>query len=509
VKRSETGQEMHYADYAKKQGIKLELSKFRDHWRKFFNGQMRYLRHPGTKAGYETALEEWYLLKAQIDGQRDNIKVYNHHLALFNSVVEYWNAFGTPRSERSLQQSVIQFIELIQEQMKSPVLPERIRVKEFLNERQEFDHEFNRIDEEQRILVEGHSFRLISELGSKPYLLPNKWQDRIARMTPIHQDKKPQTIQYWWDDYFADMTKKHESNQITDSTYADRKYALASFRKFLDLQAHVTTLGNGLLDQYNDTLQVNKQIKKKSKISYMKTAKMFVRYCKLAVECALTDCPLLEKKYKYVDPQGTGRTRQQKKLMLWTSGDFEKALALPEPYRCFCLLFLNCGFRHIDLSHLQHIDIDSDNRRIVIQRHKLNKLETAPVISYKLWDATWDALQANMRTTGSLVFGDVHDAFKSWWKDNARSIGRLDYLRKTGSTIVAQYDRGLDDFYLGECMTTTAKVHYSFNDGEPCEKLDRAIQYLGSKFGLSDAPGKTVELTPEIIEALQKMGISA
>jgi len=494
---------MNFAAQCKEKGIKLELSTFRDHWRKSLNGRMHYLRHPNeTKAGYETALEEWYLLKAQIDGQRANIAVYNHHLALFNSVVEYWNAFGVPRAEKQLQRSVSQFIDLIHEQMKLPVLPERIRVKEFLNEHQEFYHEFNK-----PIDAAGLWFTTL-DFGTIDYQLPDKWQDRIARMTPIQQDKKPQTIQYWYDDYFADLQQRHEAGQITDSSFHDRKYALASFRKFIDLQAHVTTLGNGLLDQYDKELKTNRTLKKKSKISYMKTAKMFVRYCKLAVGSDLTDCPLLEKKYTYVDPQGTGRTRQQKKLLLWSPDDFAKAMALPEPYRCFCLLFLNCGFRHIDLSHLQHGDIDSANQRIVIQREKLNKLDTAPVVSYQLWEATWESLQECKRSTGSLVFGSVHDSLKTWWKRNRPEKLRLDYLRKTGSTIIAQYDRGLDSFYLGEALNETAKIHYSFTDGEPCPHLDKAIKHLGSKFGLCEAPGKTVELTPEIIEALKQLGVT-
>ena len=84
----------------------------------------------------------------------------------------------------------------------------------------------------------------------------------------------------------------------------------------------------------------------------------------------------------------------------------------------------------------------------------------------------------------------------------------MDYLRKTGSTIIAQYDRGLDSFYLGEALNETAKIHYSFTDGEPCPHLDKAIKHLGSKFGLCEAPGKTVELTPEIIEALKQLGVT-
>lgn len=498
---------MNYAELAKRNGIKLELSTFRDHWRKSLNRKMHYFKYPQTKNGYESAIEEFYLLKAGIDSNRDNIEVYNHHLTLFKSVIDYYDAFGTPRSESKLKQSINQFVELIQEQIKQPILPEKIRLKEFLDNNKTFDSEFNRIDQEQRIQIDGYSFKLSSDIGTSKYQLPDKWQDRIDRLTPTIQDKKPQTIQFWFDDYLKTMNKKYESNQITKTTKDDRGYALSNFKKFVDLQSHITTLGNGFLDEYDHSLQINKKLKKKSKNDYMKTAKMFVRYCKLHFECDLNECNLLDKHYKYIDPQGTGRTRQQKKKMLWTKEQFAKALLLPEPYRCYCLLFLNCGFRHIDLSYLQQGDIDHDNQRIIIQRQKLNKLDTAPVINYKLWNMTYESLNECRRTVGNLVFGSVHDSFKSWWKRNGLGI-RLDYLRKTGSTIVAEYDRGLDDFYLGECCKNTAKIHYSFNDGEIMPILDRGLEYLGSKFGICDAPAKTVELTPEIIAGLKKMGIA-
>jgi integrase len=500
---------MNYAEASKSKGIKLELSTFRDHWRKSINGQMKYFRHPQTKAGYEAALQEMFLLKAQIDGSRPHIGTYKHHLQLFNSCLAYYDAFGVPLTERKLHRQIQQLVEVINDQLQQPTLQQKIDVNEFLLRNKEFNQEFVPAD---NVRVETLSTDQIglwidpTYFGQLEYQLPNKWLDRIARMTPEATDKKPQTVQYWYDDYFRDMEKKHDSNQITDSTYADRKYALSSFKKFVDLQSHITTLGNGLLDKYDDSLQSNKQLKRKSKQSYMKTAKMFVRYCKLAVDCDLTEAPLLEKTYKYIDHQGTGRTRQQKKLLLWSKDDFDKALQLPEPYRCYCLLFLNCGFRHIDLSYLQHIDIDNANKRIVIQRHKLNKLDTAPVINYKLWDATWEALEECKRSTGKLVFGSVHDAFKQWWKRNGIGM-RLDYLRKTGSTTVDQYSNGISEMYTGDCLTTTARIHYSFNDGEVNPTLDKATDYLGNKFGLCEAPTKTVELTDEIIEALQKMGV--
>jgi hypothetical protein len=120
-------------------------------------------------------------------------------------------------------------------------------------------------------------------------------------------------------------------------------------------------------------------------------------------------------------------------------------------------------------------------------------------------DETYKSLQQCRRSTGKLVFGDVHDSLKSWWKRHTNGK-RLDYIRKTGSTIIKT--AGLADMYLGECLTTTTQIHYNFSDGEPCPDLDRAIQRLGFHFGLAPEPPKTIEATPEVLAILRQNGIS-
>ena len=206
----------------------------------------------------------------------------------------------------------------------------------------------------------------------------------------------------------------------------------------------------------------------------------------------------------------------EKKEKLWSPEDFLKTLAeLPDPYPCYLMLMMNCGFRHVDLAELRKVDLRNKEKRIVIQRHKLNQQETAPVISYKLWDKTHALLKKAISTDPVYVFrnsrgGSVEDSIKSWWKDRPDHVAKgktLDFIRKTGSTIVAKYDFHLDVMYLGECLTDTAKKHYSFIDGEPCPALDEAIQHLGSVFGFAQKTVRKVKLTPPVIEALTKAGI--
>ncbi|MCA8998125.1 MAG: tyrosine-type recombinase/integrase [Planctomycetaceae bacterium] len=187
--------------------------------------------------------------------------------------------------------------------------------------------------------------------------------------------------------------------------------------------------------------------------------------------------------------------------------------AFLERYPCYLILMLNCAFRHVDISELRWSDLQLDDGRIVIQRNKLNQQKTAPVISYKLWDRTLELVKATMGRHPEYVFtnragGQVGNALRKWWGENRAKYGldgkRLDFIRKTGSTRVAQFDRNLDEVYLGESLSTTARIHYSFNDGEPCQSLDDGLAHLGAELGFCDPPNKTIELTPELIEKLKE-----
>ncbi|MEZ5943216.1 MAG: tyrosine-type recombinase/integrase [Planctomycetaceae bacterium] len=189
---------------------------------------------------------------------------------------------------------------------------------------------------------------------------------------------------------------------------------------------------------------------------------------------------------------------------------------LPEAYPCYVMLMLNCGFRHVDVSELQWSDLRLSEERLVIQRNKLNQQDTAPVVSYPLWDTTIELIERHKSDHEKFVFtnhagNQVEDSIKTWWGRNRDKYGlgekRLDYVRKTGSTFVERRERLLDEIYLGESLSTTAKIHYSFNDGEPCKELDKAIAHLGAEFGFCEPPTKTIELTPELMEKLAAAGI--
>ncbi|PQO27635.1 hypothetical protein C5Y96_19095 [Blastopirellula marina] len=496
---------MNYAEYCKANGIPLDLTPHtpRNCWKKYKGGDTFYFKHPLTKEGYRAALEEWILTKAKFSGERPNAQVYQHHQELFGKVVQYYEAFGTPADERALHKDVTSFLEFLAECLTQPYLSDTVTVMQFFKDHPAFKAEFMELP--------------YSSLGMPIYDLPEKWKDRIARMEPIKLDKVPQTVSHWVDAYL-DRVKDRLARKRSGS---NRGHKLANFKNYADLQAHISIINNDYVEAYHRHLEKS-ALATDSKKGYFATFKMMVRWCGRQTQCDLTTPSNLDsKEFGFHEPKGVGRKRMEKKKLLWSKQEFDLALMLPEPYRCYCLLMLNCGFRHVDISELQHGDIHWEESRIVIQRNKLNQLATAPVISYPLWEKTIEAIHAareNMPDDPTYVFrnesgGPIEGALKTWWTRNKhdRHLGqkRLDMLRKTGSTIIAKWDRMLDELYLGEALGTTARIHYSFTDGEPCQSLDKAIAHLGAQFGLAEEPTQTVELSAaalEVLKQIQKTG---
>lgn len=509
---------MNYAERCKQQNIKLELSWYRarDYWCKKVGGTPYYFKHPITLEGYRTALHEWILLKAQISGERPNAPLWQHHRDLFLLVQRYWEQFGLPTQESKLARQVDEFLEWIQEGLNQPELPPQMPIGEFSSgkKRPEFLAEF----------VQG-----FTSLGiSAQCQLPDKWRERLDRLTEKKHVKEPQTIGHWLDKY-VDRVEKRGGKYIRETTADDRDFKLRHFKKHRDMQAHVTSIDGTFVEEYHAALEDAKtqptkhggrtvrDLSRSSKEGYWKAFCMFVRWASAQQTCELSLPAYLDSNERsFREPKGTGRTRQAKKSMLWSVEEFKAALGeLPSPYDCFVLLMLNCGFRHVDLSELRHVDLQLGESRIVIQRNKLNQQETAPVVSYKLWDKTLTAIKATMSSDPEFVFtnevgGQVENSIKVWWKRHKAKYGgkRLDYLRKTGSTMIAKIDPNLDELYLGESLKTTTRIHYSFNDGEPCQAFDDALQAVGAQFGLAEQPAKAVILTPEMIKTLQAAGFA-
>lgn len=516
-----------WSDRKKAAGVRLELTWFaaRNCWKKKHKEIVYYFKHSNSKSGYEAAWSEWLRKRDELDGTRKNALVYQQHKELFERVLSWYDAFGVPITEQAIHDQVQAFLSWLDELYQQPDLTDSLPMGAFCrpNKRAEFYHEFTGIRSSELDSWMVPSSGGYTLLGRTGYDLPPKWLDRLDRMSSVANSKEPQTIGHWLDKYIQRVSARG-GKFITPNSARDRAFKLAHFRGYTDLLAHVSVIDEVYLERYHAALdsaiseKSEVELSRDSKIDYFGAFRMFVRWCSQQRACELPPPANLDsKEFSFREPLGTGRKRQQKKAMLWTVAEFTHAIAvLPKPYPAYLMLMLNCGFRHVDLSQLRWVDLQLDQQRLVIQRNKLNQQETAPVVSYPLWDKTVELLKDAASADPVYVLrnqdgGSVENSIKVWWKRNAHKheLGhkRLDFIRKTGATMIARIDSSLDDMYLGETLSTTAKVHYSFHDGEPCRGFDDSVRQMGSEFGFSEAPLKTVTLTQEVLAKLAAAGI--
>ncbi|QDU94044.1 tyrosine-type recombinase/integrase [Lignipirellula cremea] len=504
---------MNYAERCKVNGVKLELTahKARSIWKKKHKGKVYYFHQPLTKSGYEAAVLEWLQVRAKLDAERPNADVWQEHQEMFRRIAEYWEKFGLPSNERKLAKQVAEFVDFLEIGLTLPELELPIPY----DYPTEFEDEFVEFDG----LGGGHLL-----FGDHGYWLPDKWTDRIDRLKQKQYLKAPQTIEHWLQAYKTRIDKR-TGKHIEPTTARDRHAKLVPFENYADLGALIATVDESFVEDFESHLDESKNringnpLGKTSKEGYFKAFAMFARWAAGQKDCEFQQpANLSTNERRFREPDGHGRKREKAKAELWSPLEIDTAMTkCPDRVKLYILLCLNCGFRHIDLAHLRHGDIRIEEKRIVIQRKKLNQEMTAPAVSYLLWDRTVELLEEQRADHPllALVNRDGNQItpsnLSSWWRRYRCNFGlagkKLASLRKTGSTIVSQFDRGLDTVYLGECLSNTAKIHYSFDDGEPCDQLDKAIQELGSRFGFCEPPAKTVTLTSEVMEKLKLAGI--
>ncbi len=511
---------MNWYKQQKKSSKKLELSWWQPkgrngRWRGEKNGKRKVFNYPNTKVGYEAALQDWYLYLRQLDGDREHAKEYKYHRTELNKCLNWYNDYGVPDDEEAAYQQLIQFLARLDEAEKQPEL---VFIDTLIQGSKTINGKRDRSENAFIMAFWGKK-----DFGSANWELPLRWQDRIALLKNVAPKKLPQTIDYWFEAYL-NRVEKRGGKFIKERSAKDRRLKLTHFKDFANLKDHITTIDEAYLEDYHSTLdefvspKTNQTVSRTTKVDYFSVFRMFVRWSSQQRLCELEPPANLDsKEFTFREPKGTGRVRQEKKKMLWSVEEFTDGIEeLPAPYPCFLMLMLNCAFRHIDISELRWSDLHLNEERIIIQRNKLNQQASAPVVSYKLWDKTVQLIEETKSDDAEFVFtnstgGQVEGSIKTWWgrkRENYNLKGKtLEYIRKTGSTIICQIDRQLDEVYLGETLSSTAKIHYSFTDGEPCQDLDDGIAKLGHQFGYCEPPSLKMEVTPEMMKVLEDAGL--
>ncbi len=476
-----------YSEHAKRHGIKLELHWWVRNkrtgngcWRKKFNGQQLYFNHPNTKAGYETAVLEY--ARKKLD--RPNAAVWKHHRLLFEKVAEYHEHFGTDDSK--LADAVTEFLSWIDGFLNGKAkLPERIPVGAFTSstKRPAFSDEFI-----------GKDF---SDFGMLSYKLPDKWQDRISRLQPSMPVKRvPQTIAYWAEDLLRQKKMMADAKQRSQRTVKDARQKLKVFRDWIGDTTHVNSINSETWKGYSQEL-FNRNLKTTSIRGYLNSAKEFIEYCVDDDACNLEHAPkrlrrrsMIIRDIEDVPNDANG--------LIWSKREFHDALQnLPNEWQAWLLLMLNCGYTQTDLNELKHSEYRDG--RIIRRRTKTKRQSNPPVVNYKLWDATVDAIENVKSEHGEFVLltergarltSASHDNVSRNWQCKRKRIGldgkELRGIRKTGSTTLKQhsYLGWTTGLYLGHSGDIKDR-HYDAKDGRIYKPLDEAIVWLGEQFGIN------------------------
>ncbi len=182
--------------------------------------------------------------------------------------------------------------------------------------------------------------------------------------------------------------------------------------------------------------------------------------------------------------------------------------ASSERKRLWWLLMLNTGMYPSDLARLTHDEVDWKAGRIRRKRSKTrDRSPNVPKVDYKLWKETFALLKKYRSEHPTLVL--LNEDGNPLWREVERN-GRIDRdnnlrtawfqllteimklpkeqrkplksFRKTPSTMLQQSKYGrFAEHFLGEAPHSVTAKHYAHENGA---EFDRAVRWLGSKFGI-------------------------
>jgi len=288
-------------------------------------------------------------------------------------------------------------------------------------------------------------------------------------------------------------------------TYGDLLDRFKTFQQFVGTNT-LDTLDETLVRRYYNhliSLDSRSGIRKRNLFN---TFRALVRW--LHSEGYLEKMPRnLTVQWEFVEHLRDGH-RQALADKLYTKDDVKSMLASLGPRGRACVLLgLNSGFTEVDIAVLRKSEVNLAEGRITYSRTKTIRVKNAPIVSYKLWNMTIEALRAVESQSEDLWFTTrdgqplktskvIEDRYVEWslvaqrWKDWQKS-GKVPnkpfkMLRKTGATIIGDSEyRPWVELYLADVPTSIAGRHYDIKSGKVIAELDKAIIYLGQQLGLS------------------------
>ena len=461
---------MGWSQQQKKKGVRLSLTWFapRKCWKKKVGGQVKYFKFPDSGRGYEQAIEAWAAWKkehdqpADPDGQRQRLE----------RMTEWYRVQGEPEGE----EGTLAEIEAAMSSNQRVLTTEEIK------------HQYPAWPEPP--------FKLARmELGQVA-----KWNERLRVSSRPTRRKLTDYVTLFLESKLAQV----KGSVRKPKTYGDLVNRFKAFKQFVGTST-LDALDENLVRRYYNHLISLEGVSGVRKKNLFNAFRMLTRW--LYSEGYLEKMPRnLNAQWEFVEHLKDGH-RQALANKLYTKEEVKTILATLGPRGQACvLLAANCGFTEADIAVLRKSEVDLVEGRLVYSRTKTMRVRNAPVINYKLWNITVEALRAVESQSADLWFTTrdgrplktskvVEDRYVEWslisqWWARWQKSGKVPrkpfkMFRKTGATTIGDSEyRPWIELYLADVPTSIAGRHYDLKSGKVIPELDKAIVYLGQQLGL-------------------------
>jgi len=462
---------MGWAQQQKQKGVRLSLTWFapRKCWKKKVEGKIVYFKYPDSGRGYDQALEAWATWKKEHDqpfdpdGQRQRLE----------RMVEWYRVHGEPEGEEGTLAEIDKALSSNQR------VPTRL----------EITNDYLR----GRPVVFESVRRELDQAGT--------WNERFRVGSRPTRRKLTDYVKSFLETKLAQV----KGGVRKPKTYGALVERFKAFQQFVGTST-LDALDEEMVRRYYNHLIGLAGISGVRKRNLFNTFRALVRW--LYSEGYLDKMPRnLTAQWDFVEHLKDGH-RQSLADKLYTKDDVKSMLANLGPRGRACVLLgLNCGFTEVDISVLRKSEVRLAEKRLIYSRTKTVRVKNAPVVNYRLWNITVEALRAVESQSKDLWFTTregqplktskvVEDRYVEWslvaqrWKDwqKLKKVPRKPFkmLRKTGATTIgdSQY-RPWVELYLADVPTSIAGKHYDIKSGKIIPELDKAIVYLGKELGLS------------------------
>jgi integrase len=417
------------------------------------------------KEGYKQALAAWEAKKAEIDGQpKPNQEQYEKAISRNEQMRDWFRRNG----DQDGVAAVAATIDQLKADLRKPEPPEL----------DQFDlHPTNRGSEVGRAV----------------------WADRLAR-DEKESGKKDSTVGAAIESFLDRQESQVIGKQRTAGRYGNLSASLKHFKGWFGINNDVREITARTLEDYQSSLVRlvgSEEIASNTARDRMMNLKFFIRW---AWELDLLDLP------RNIKSQALTIRVESKKIKFFSKEEIATLLAgSTGQTKSYILLCLNCGMTQKDIADLRQEQVDWTAGRIIRKRSKTEHHKDVPEVNYKLWPETFRLLKkfrskserVLLNHNGGPLYSETivgrmtkkNDNVKSAYSRLVKSLKikdpkSLKLFRKTGASTLKTHEiyGQFDTLYLGHSPRSIADKHYSAYSQE---LFDRAVEWLGSYFGLN------------------------